>query len=82
MALNLLDHFGVRRVGAVTGRGRAGLLIPGGGLWMAKLPTGTVTFLFSDLESSTRLWEEHTEAMKCSSHPASGSGASSVCIPE
>jgi len=31
---------------------------------MAELPTGTVTFLFSDLESSTRLWEEHAEAMK------------------
>ena len=31
---------------------------------MAELPTGTVTFLFSDLEGSTRLWEEHPEAMK------------------
>jgi predicted ATPase/class 3 adenylate cyclase len=30
---------------------------------MAELLTGTVTFLFSDLESSTRLWEEHAEAM-------------------
>jgi predicted ATPase/class 3 adenylate cyclase len=30
---------------------------------MAELPTGTVTFLFTDLEKSTRLWEEHTEAM-------------------
>src|SRR5262245_57014595 len=30
---------------------------------MAELPTGTVTFLFSDLETSTRLWEEHHDAM-------------------
>ena len=30
---------------------------------MAELPTGTVTFLFTDLEASTRLWEEHPEAM-------------------
>jgi predicted ATPase/class 3 adenylate cyclase len=27
------------------------------------LPTGTVTFLFTDLESSTQLWETHPEAM-------------------
>src|SRR5204863_9905261 len=31
---------------------------------MAELPTGTVTFLFTDLEGSTRLWEEYPEAMK------------------
>ena len=28
------------------------------------LPTGTVTFLFTDIESSTRLWDEHPEAMQ------------------
>jgi predicted ATPase len=30
---------------------------------VAELPTGTVTFLFTDLESSTRLWEHHAEQM-------------------
>ena len=30
---------------------------------MAELPSGTVTFLFTDLQSSTRLWEELPEAM-------------------
>jgi predicted ATPase/class 3 adenylate cyclase len=29
-----------------------------------ELPTGTVTFLFTDLEGSTRLWQEHPDAMK------------------
>jgi class 3 adenylate cyclase len=28
------------------------------------LPTGTVTFLFTDIEGSTRLWEKYPEAMK------------------
>lgn len=31
---------------------------------MAELPTGTVTFLFTDLEASTRLWEEHPNRMR------------------
>jgi class 3 adenylate cyclase len=26
-------------------------------------PTGVVTLLFTDIEGSTRLWEEHPEAM-------------------
>src|SRR5438045_4053902 len=30
---------------------------------MADLPTGTVTFLFTDIEGSTLLWEQHPQAM-------------------
>ena len=31
---------------------------------MSDFPTGTVTFLFTDLESSTRLWQDYPEPMK------------------
>jgi predicted ATPase/class 3 adenylate cyclase len=31
---------------------------------MAVLPTGTVTFLFTDIEGSTRLWEQDASAMR------------------
>src|SRR5947199_10389396 len=31
---------------------------------MADLPTGTVTFLFTDIEGSTQLWEQHPAAME------------------
>ena len=31
---------------------------------MSQLPSGTVTFLFTDIENSTPLWEKHPEAMK------------------
>ena len=31
---------------------------------MLNLPSGTVTFLFTDIEGSTQLWEQHPEAMK------------------
>lgn len=31
---------------------------------MERLPTGLVTFLFTDMEGSTRMWEEATEEMK------------------
>ena len=34
------------------------------GVGVAELPSGTVTFLFTDLEGSTRLWEEHREVMQ------------------
>src|SRR5688572_16276257 len=30
---------------------------------MAELPSGTVTFLFTDIEGSTALWERHPAAM-------------------
>ena len=33
-------------------------------MWVAELPSGTVTFLFTDIEGSTRLWEEHPDAMR------------------
>lgn len=31
---------------------------------VAQPPSGTVTFLLTDLEGSTRLWEQDPEAMK------------------
>jgi predicted ATPase/class 3 adenylate cyclase len=30
---------------------------------MARHPTGTITFLFTDIEGSTRLWEQHPQLM-------------------
>src|SRR3712207_1367427 len=30
---------------------------------MAERPMGTVTFLFTDVEGSTRLWQDHPDAM-------------------
>jgi class 3 adenylate cyclase len=31
---------------------------------MAELPTGTVTLLLTDIEVSTRLWEQHPQSMQ------------------
>ena len=31
---------------------------------MSELPSGTVAFLFTDIEGSTRLWQEHPDAMQ------------------
>ena len=31
---------------------------------MSNLPTGTVTFLFTDIEGSTQLWGKYPEEMK------------------
>jgi class 3 adenylate cyclase len=31
---------------------------------MPEFPTGTVTFLFTDIEGSTMLWEQHRNAMR------------------
>src|SRR5713226_1667752 len=31
---------------------------------MTEMPTGMMTFLFTDIEGSTRLWEQHPEVMQ------------------
>jgi len=31
---------------------------------MSEQPTGSVTFLFTDIEGSTKLWEQHPEKMQ------------------
>jgi class 3 adenylate cyclase len=31
---------------------------------VASPPTGTLTFLFTDIEGSTRLWEQNAQAMQ------------------
>src|SRR3954453_9339631 len=36
----------------------------GTGMAMVKLPTGTVAFLFTDIEGSTQLWERNQAAMR------------------
>ena len=58
--MRLADHVSAVRYAWFTwaGAGRIGK-----GVRVAELPSGTVTFLFSDLEVSTRLWEQHHDAM-------------------
>src|ERR671932_123314 len=34
-----------------------------GSLFVSDLPTGVVTFLFTDIEGSTRLWDQYPYAM-------------------
>src|SRR5574337_1113108 len=50
--------------GALTGHGRGYRAGAARGLTMTDRPTGTITFLFTDIEGSTKLWEHHREAMK------------------
>jgi predicted ATPase/class 3 adenylate cyclase len=56
--------FGFEYVEAALGRVWCTGLNGPWGMPMAEFPTGTVTFVFTDLEGSTRLWDEHPEAMR------------------
>src|SRR3954465_10964329 len=48
--------------------GRGCCLRIAGAFILTALPSGTVTFLFTDIEGSTRLWEEHPQAMRQALH--------------
>ena len=60
---------------ARAGRSRRAIMRASGGRGgnVPELPSGTVTFLFTDLEGSTRLWEEHPgrdAGRRCARHDA------------
>ena len=46
-----------------------------------RLPTGTVTFLFTDIEGSTRLWQRQPEGMKTALAALPESGPSAARAP-
>ncbi len=58
--LGVSELYGVGRGGMAS----SAVLGSAQGVEVADLPSGTVTFLFTDLEGSTRLWEQHGEAMQ------------------
>ena len=59
----LADDLAVLLSESFAGAGRAGVA-PGPGEPEAELPAGTVTFLLTDIEGSTRLWESVPAAME------------------
>jgi len=55
---------GCERFGWGRGGDAGAVLVAAQGVDVAELPTGTVTFMFTDLEGSTRPWEEQPAAMQ------------------
>src|SRR5579859_2392317 len=61
----MADRWAVRCPTAAAPRGSVpGMLAPMSTWSGPALPTGTLTFLFTDVEGSTRLWETHSQAMR------------------
>src|SRR5205809_1040036 len=59
-----MDRGAGRRAAGTEPSSKGAASPPGDSHPMSDLPTGTVTFLFTDIEGSTRLWEQHPEAMR------------------